>query len=121
MRNGIIVGYTVFYRESDMLPDEGYLSVNTTASSVALVNLTVFTEYSVKVAAFTSVGLGNESEVKTVVTQEGGNLLHFLLSDFLKDETVMDWIGLYWSLDIYGCYNYLSEERLANKRTDTFP
>ena len=80
MRNGIIVGYTVFYRESDMLADAGYLSVNTTASSVALVNLTVFTEYSVKVAAFTSVGMGNESEVKTLVTQEGGNLLHFLLS-----------------------------------------
>lgn len=90
MRNGIIVGYTVFYRESDMLPDAGYLTVNTTASSVALVNLTVFTEYSVQVAAFTSVGMGNESEVKIVVTQEGGNLLHFLFKcqlTFLKDET----------------------------------
>ena len=88
-----------------MLADAGYLSVNTTASSVALVNLTVFTEYSVKVAAFTSVGMGNESEVKTFVTQEGGNLLHFLLSaeTFLKDETIMDWIGLYWPLDVYAC------------------
>ena len=78
MRNGIIVGYTVFYRESNMLPDEGYLSVSTNASSVTLVNLTVFTEYSVKVAASTSVGMGNESEVKTAVTQEGGRLLFCL-------------------------------------------
>ena len=75
MRNGIIVGYTVFYRESNTLPDAGYLSASTTTSSVTLANLTVFTEYSVKVAASTSVGMGNESEVKTVVTLEGGSLL----------------------------------------------
>jgi len=61
-----------------MLPDAGYLSLSTSASSVTLVNLTVFTEYSVKVAASTRVGMGNESEVKTVVTQEGGTLLYFL-------------------------------------------
>ena len=61
-----------------MLPDAGYLSVNTSASSVTLVNLTVFTEYSVKVAASTSAGMGNLSEVKTLVTQEGGTLLYFL-------------------------------------------
>lgn len=79
MRNGIIVGYTVFYRETNLLPDAGYLSVNTTASSVTLANLTVFTEYSVKVAAFTGAGMGHESEVKTVVTQEGGSLLYSLL------------------------------------------
>lgn len=78
MRNGIIVGYTVFYKESNILPDEGYLSVSTNASSVTLANLTVFTEYSVKVAASTSVGMGNESGLKTVVTQEGGRLLFFL-------------------------------------------
>lgn len=78
MRNGI-VGYTVFYRETNRLPDAGYLSVRTTASSVTLANLTVFTEYSVKVVAFTSAGMGHESEVKTVVTQEGGSLLYSLL------------------------------------------
>jgi len=75
MRNGIIVGYTVFYRESKRLPDAGYLSLTTTTSSVTLANLTVFTEYSVKVAASTSVGMGEESDVKNVVTQEGGTLL----------------------------------------------
>ena len=80
MRNGIIVGYSVFYRESNMLPDAGYLPVNTTASSVTLVNLTVFTEYSVKAAASTSAGMGIESEVKTMVTQEGGSLLFFFFS-----------------------------------------
>lgn len=79
MRNGIIVGYTVFYRETNLLPDAGYLSVSTTASSVTLANLTVSTEYSVKVVAFTSAGMGHESEVKTVVTQEGGSLLYSLL------------------------------------------
>lgn len=74
MRNGIILGYAVFYRETNLLPDAGYLSVNTTASSVTLANLTVFTEYSVKVAAYTSAGRGDTSEVKTIVSQEGGTL-----------------------------------------------
>ena len=74
MRNGIILGYAVFYRQTNLLPHTGYLSINTTASSVSLVNLTVFTEYSVKVAATTSAGTGSTSEVKTVVTQEGGTL-----------------------------------------------
>lgn len=71
-RNGIILGYAVFYRQTNLLPDAGYLSINTTASSVSLVNLTVFTEYSVKVAAYTSAGMGSTSGVKTIVTQEGG-------------------------------------------------
>ena len=75
MRNGIIVGYTVFYRKSERLPDAGYLSLNTTTSSVTLANLTVFTEYSVKVAASTRAGMGEGSDVKKVVTQEGGTLL----------------------------------------------
>ena len=57
------------------LPDAGYLSLSTTTSSVTLANLTVFTEYSVKVAASTSAGIGEESDVKKVVTQEGGTLL----------------------------------------------
>ena len=101
MRNGIIVGYTVFYRESNTLPDAGYLSASTTTSSVTLANLTVFTEYSVKVAASTSVGMGNESEVKTVVTLEGGSLLYccckrldFVFLFFLKEQ-IMDWIDVY--------------------------
>lgn len=75
MRNGIIIGYAVFYRQTNLLPDAGYLSVNTTDSSVTLVNLTVFTEYSVKVAAFTRAGQGNASGVKTIVSQEGGSYL----------------------------------------------
>lgn len=80
-RNGIIVGYTVFYRQTR--PDTGYLLVNTTTSSVRLTNLTVFTEYSVKVAAFTSVGQGRASQQQTIVSQEGSMcvplfvLIHF--------------------------------------------
>ena len=71
VRNGVILGFTVLYRQTS-LSDAGYLSVNTTASTVTLANLTVFTEYSVKVAAFTSAGLGDASEVQTIFSQEGG-------------------------------------------------
>ena len=67
-RNGIILGYTVYYRQTSLLP--GYVSVNTSDSSVRLTNLTVFTEYSVKVAAFTNAGQGNASQ-QTIVSQEG--------------------------------------------------
>lgn len=70
-RNGIIIGYNVLYRETNLLPDAGFLSVNTTNSSARLVNLTVFTEYSVKVAAYTREGQGQTSQLKAILTQEG--------------------------------------------------
>ena len=72
MRNGIIRGFSVFYRQTSLLPQAGYLSVNTTVSPVRLFNLTLYTQYSVKVAVFTNAGLGDTSEVKTIYTQEGG-------------------------------------------------
>jgi len=70
-RNGIILGYTVFYRQTNLLPNASYLSVKTTNSSVKLTNLTVYTEYSVKVAAVTSVGQGITSLQKSIFSQEG--------------------------------------------------
>lgn len=70
-RNGVVIGYTVFYRRTNSLPAAGNLSVSTTNSTVRLTNLTVFTEYSVKVAARTGAGQGKESPVKTIFTQEG--------------------------------------------------
>ena len=70
-RNGVIRGYTVLYRQTG-LTEADYLSVNTTSSPLTLANLTVFTEYSIQAAAFTRAGLGTKSEVKTIVTQEGG-------------------------------------------------
>ena len=71
-RNGVIIGYTVFYRETKLLPNTGFLSVNTSNSTLRLFNLTVFTEYSIKAAAHTRVGQGKTSPTKTIFTQEGG-------------------------------------------------
>ena len=83
-RNGVIRGYTVLYRLTS-LTEADYLSVNTTSSPVTLTNLSVFTEYSIQAAAFTSAGLGTTSEVKTAVTQEGGKTLdQFVLLDLFN-------------------------------------
>ncbi|XP_015754539.1 PREDICTED: Down syndrome cell adhesion molecule-like [Acropora digitifera] len=70
-RNGVIIGYTVFYRQTKLLPNTDFLSVNTSNSTLRLFNLTVFTEYSIKAAAHTSVGQGKTSPTKTIFTQEG--------------------------------------------------
>lgn len=73
-RNGIILGYTVFYRQTSLLPGASFLIVNTSNTSdfsLRLTNLTVFTEYSVKVAAFTSAGQGQSSQLQTIFSQEG--------------------------------------------------
>lgn len=71
-RNGVIIGYTVFYRQTKLRPNAGFLSVNTRNSTLRLSNLTVFTEYSIKAAARTSVGQGKSSSTQTIFTQEGG-------------------------------------------------
>lgn len=71
-RNGVIIGYTVFYRQTKLLPNTDFLSVNTSNSTLRLFNLTVFTEYSIKAAVHTSVGQGKTSPTKTIFTQEGG-------------------------------------------------
>lgn len=67
MCNGIIVGYMVFYKEFNILFDEGYLFVSINVFFVILVNFIVFIEYFVKVVVFISVGMGNESGLKIVV------------------------------------------------------
>lgn len=81
-QNGVIRGYTVFYRETNLLPEEGYLSLNTSNSTIRFINLTVFTEYSFKVAAYTSAGQGQHSQLKRIFSQEGSmsiDLLHLFL------------------------------------------
>ena len=82
MRNGAILGYTVFYRKASLPSNTSHLTVNTSSTRAALVNLTVYTEYAVHVAAYTSVGLGEPSTERTIFTQEGGECT-LLTSNFV--------------------------------------
>ena len=71
LRNGVIRGFTVYYMKKGSL--EPFPSaVNSSSTSVRLGNLLTFTEYVIKVSAFTSVGEGVASPPRTVFTQEGG-------------------------------------------------
>ena len=75
--NGIVVGYTISYKESSSLSP--YKSVNTSINNV---NPTKFTlkdlkparEYLIAVAAFTSIGVGPSSDLVLATT---GTLLNY--------------------------------------------
>ena len=68
-RNGIILGYLIKYKKSN----GKYLLKNITSPTklhTVISGLSVWTEYSVSVAAYTKVGLGPSANV-TVSTDEG--------------------------------------------------
>ena len=72
-RNGIITGFKLFYKK------KGFAGSATTeriddgnTSTKTVTGLPIFTEYEWQVLAFTSVGDGPNSSVKTVTTNEDG-------------------------------------------------
>ena len=74
---GILLGYEVSYT-----PSEPEISHNSSTirrvmlcscnTSIELTNLTVYEPYNITVAAFTSAGIGNESEIRQIWTDEEG-------------------------------------------------
>ena len=79
--NGIIKGYKLFYKKKDSVGSPNIEQINNkTIVSQDLTELEEYTEYECQVLAFTSVGDGPKSTVKSVTTKEDGNKLLFVMS-----------------------------------------
>ena len=73
-RNGIITGFKLFYKEKSLSGLATTLWINDGAShNKTVTGLDKYTEYEFQVLAFTSVGDGPNSSVKTGRTMEDGN------------------------------------------------
>ena len=73
-RNGIITGFKLFYKEKSLSGLATTLRINDGASrNKTVTGLDKYTEYEFQVLAFTSVGDGPNSPVKTGRTMEDGN------------------------------------------------
>lgn len=68
--HGILVGYRLFFKAEQSLVYENVTAVNQT---LELTGLEKFTNYSVKVLAFTRIGDGNVSHSVTVSTDQDGS------------------------------------------------
>ena len=73
--NGIITGYKVFYVDREEYGPKVHLNVSSTALSVELSSLLVYTNYCIQVLAFTREGDGNLSDCVISSTGEGGKIL----------------------------------------------
>ena len=70
---GVLVGYEVsFTPASQNASATRRVMLCACNTSVELKNLTIYTLYNITVAAFTKVGIGNESDVIRTWTEEGG-------------------------------------------------
>ena len=80
-RNGIITGYKLYYKKKHSAGSFTVLRINDIAILTKdVTGLEKYTEYELKVLAFTSVGDGPTSAVKFMITMEDGKRLgcHFL-------------------------------------------
>ena len=69
MRNGILLGYHVYYQES--LSSDDIKNATKTTTYVVLTGLETYTSYDIRVCGFTAVGDGVCSEV-TALTRSNG-------------------------------------------------
>ena len=67
--HGILLGYRLFYKIEQ---NRFYVNVTTVNQSLKLTGLEKFTNYSVRVLAFTRIGDGNVSDPITVSTDQDG-------------------------------------------------
>lgn len=79
--HGILRGYRLLFKEEEAT---FYLNLTTVNQSLELTGLKKFTNYSLRVLAFTSIGDGNVSNLVTVSTDQDGELdLHCFLFLFV--------------------------------------
>ena len=69
--NGIILGYTIYYKEKGKI-DNNSCSVSAKIHTSEIKPLHPFTNYTFWVQANTSAGYGDNSEMVRAQTQEGG-------------------------------------------------
>ena len=67
--NGVILNYTVYCNDSESVVT---VSVSGTELSAVVMNLTPFTYYNCYVTANTSVGEGDQSQIRSNKTDESG-------------------------------------------------
>lgn len=82
--HGILRGYRLFFKIDE---DGFYQNVTTLNQSFELTGLGKFTNYSVKVLAFTRIGDGNVTDPVLVSTDEDGKLLAHLQHSLLRART----------------------------------
>lgn len=90
--HGILRGYRLFFKIDE---DRFYQNVTTLNQSFELTGLEKFTNYSVKVLAFTRIGDGNVSDPVLVSTDEDGKLLAHLQHSLLRARTFYDFYACY--------------------------
>ena len=56
--NGILIDYVVCYTDNDELPVDMWQKTSTPNTNITLTDLSIFTEYTVSVAAATAAGVG---------------------------------------------------------------
>ena len=85
-RNGIIIGFKLFYKKRGSAGQATPLTIkNGTASSKDVTGLDIYTEYEFEVLAFTSVGDGPRSSPLVVVrTTRDGKTLKTMFKYFFK-------------------------------------
>lgn len=82
--HGILRGYRLLFKIDE---DSFYQNVTTVNQSFELMGLEKFTNYSVKVLAYTRIGDGNVSDPVLVSTDEDGELLAQLQHSLLRART----------------------------------
>lgn len=70
--NGVIIGYKILYVDINQSQPKMTINVSSSVLSVNLTNLMVYTDYCVRVVAFTREGEGLLSNRVVASTDEGG-------------------------------------------------
>ena len=82
-QNGIIQGFKLFYKKKGSSGSQTKELINNKAVlTTDVTGLAKFTDYEFKVLAFTSVGDGPNSTVKSETTKEDGKKLMLIISKF---------------------------------------
>ena len=77
-RNGIIIGFKLFYKRKSSDEPPTIITINNGTSSVKdITGLAKYTEYECQVLAFTSVGDGPKSSSEITRTKEDGKKLFY--------------------------------------------
>ena len=86
-RNGIIIGFKLFYKTRGSAGAATTLTINNgTASSKDVTGLDIYTEYEFEMLAFTSVGDGPRSSLVVVAkTMKDGKNFKMMLKSFLTE------------------------------------
>ena len=76
----VVDGYTIMWKHKGHSQNR---TINGSATSSVIAGLRKFTNYTVKVAAYNSIGLGPYTDVKSVLTEPDGELVQIVTTGCL--------------------------------------